>query len=1493
MSFLHRSTPHVCRTQIVTLAATLVATVSLLPLSLATAFAAEPPAKLNILFLGDGGHHKPNDRFNQLQPVLEKRGITLTYSEQATDLNPTTLSKYDGLMIYANSTKIEPDQEKALVEYVESGKGFIPLHCASYCFLNSQKYIDLVGAQFQKHQTGTFRVQQEKNDHPILKDYGGFESWDETYVHTKHNEKDRTVLEYRTEKEAREPWTWVRTQGKGRVFYTAWGHDQRTWSNAGFQNLVERGVRWACGQDPTLAGAFVDVKANDTNGSESSSASAPPEKPTMTAKRKDVKPFEFAEATVPFYPPNRKWGDQDGPLNKMQKPLDPAESQKHYVTPVGFEARLFVSEPDLPGKPIAMNWDERGRLWVAITIDYPNELKPEGQGRDKIIICEDTTGTGKADKITVFAENLSIPTSLIFANGGVIVHQAPQTLFLKSSKNDDHADIRKVLFSGWGTGDTHAGPSNLRYGLDNWIYGMVGYSGFNGDVGGEHHSFKQGFYRFRPDGSKMELLRNTNNNSWGVGFSEEGILFGSTANGNPSEYMPIPNRYYEAVRGWSSTVLGGISGTPNFEPVTDKIRQVDHHGRFTAAAGHALYTARNYPKNYWNRTAFVAEPTGHLLSTFEIQPVGANFRSKMSWNLAASDDEWSAPIMGEVGPDGNVWMIDWYNYIVQHNPTPQGFKTGKGGAYEIPLRDKTHGRIYRLVYTGKDGKEKSQPPMLENADLADLCSIMRHENMFWRLQAQRLLVERNQPQIAPLLLQMVDDPSVDSIGLNTGVIHALWALHGLGQMDGKNEAALAAAVKSLSHKSPGVRRAAVQVLPRTAQGLESLLKKSTVCKDADAQVRMATFLALSEMPDSNDLSAEIVRALGTEANTSDAYILDACTAAAGKHAIGVSNALAGSEAKGKLSVAALDRIAIVARHLGKAADPATVGAVVADLAKMEPAIAAVFLSGLEKGWPKGTKVQLTDEQDGALGSLLKTLPPESRGRLISLASRWGSMKLEKFGAEIATGFLATLQNEKASDNDRIAAADQLIEFRKNDDQAAAQILELFSPRTSPTMAKGFLDAVAKSESPKIGQALLSVAGNLSPANRAAALRMLLSRPQWTMALLEAAEKGTIQLSELSLDQREGLALNPDKAVQARAKKILAKGNDLPNADRQKVIDELKPLAEKIGDPVAGKEVFKKNCMKCHTHTGEGTRIGPDLTGMSVHPKAEFLIHIFDPSRSVEGNFRIYRVSTLGGKVYNGLLASETKTTVELIDAEAKKIVLDRDDVDQLIASNKSLMPEGFEKIIKPQEITDLLEFVTQRGKYVPLSLDRIATVVSTKGMFNSEDSSVERLIFPDWKPKMFNEVPFVLVDPDGGKMKNVVMLNSDKGTIPPKMPNSVKLACNTPVKSIHLLSGVSGWGAQSPEARGTVSMIVRLHYADGKTEDHPLKNGEHFADYIRRIDVPGSKFAFALRGQQIRYLTIDPKRTELIKDIEFVKGPDTSAPVVMAVTVETPEKGKE
>ncbi len=363
--------------------------------------------------------------------------------------------------------------------------------------------------------------------------------------------------------------------------------------------------------------------------------------------------------------------------------------------------------------------------------------------------------------------------------------------------------------------------------------------------------------------------------------------------------------------------------------------------------------------------------------------------------------------------------------------------------------------------------------------------------------------------------------------------------------------------------------------------------------------------------------------------------------------------------------------------------------------------------------------------------------------------------------------------------------------------------------------------------------------------------------------------------------------HPDESLRQRAAEIFAAGGAVPSPDREQVLQGLLPVTEVTGNVDQGKQVFLKHCSKCHVHSGEGVRIGPDLTGMAVHPKRELLMNVIDPSRSVEGNFRLYTVVTAAGKQYSGMLAAETNTALELVDTEGKKQTILRDDIEEFVASTKSVMPDGFEQQITRDELGDLLEFLTHRGRYVPVDIRRAATISSATGMFTDPANGVERLLFSEWSPQVVHGVPFELIDPADGRVSNVILLHGPRGAVCQRMPESARVPVNTPAKAIHLLSGVSGWGYPASEV-GSVSLIVRLTYEDGATEEHPLENGVHFADYIRRFDVPGSEFAFALRDQQIRYLAVQPARHEIIRHIDFVKGSDRSAPVVMAVTLETP-----
>jgi putative membrane-bound dehydrogenase-like protein len=827
--------------------------------------------RVEILFLGHTGTEHDSGRFApMLKAALAPYGFNFSYTTSLADLNAANLAQYDALMIYANYDTIAPDQEKAVLDFVAGGKGLLPIHSASACFQNSPAYTALVGAQHQRHGTGEFTTTLVNTSHPVMAGVQPFQVGDETYVHTKHNPAGRTVLMERVESNGREPWTWVRTEGRGRVFYTAYGHDERVWSNPNFHTLIKNAITWAVGPQVSAQLAALEIQ-----------------------------PLRYSEGIVPI--PNY---ERRTAAPKLQQPLSTDEAIKHIQVPPGFEVQLFAAEPLITGNPEAMAWDERGRLWIAETKDYPNNLQPGGQGRDLIKILEDTNHDGRADKATVFADKLSIVSSLVFVNRGIIIAQAGALVALKDTNGDDKADVREPLITGWSARDTHALASNLKYGLDNWVWGAVGYSGFNGTVGGQALTFNQALYRFSRDAREMQHMAAFTNNTWGLAFNETFDLFGSTANGEHSVYVAIPRPYYQGVKGLSADGKKKIDGHYAMQANTQKIRQVDVQGGFTAAAGHNFYTARAFPKEYWNRVAFVNEPTGHVVHRAVIERQGSGFAEKDGWNVAASDDEWFAPVHAEVGPDGALWFLDFYDFIIQHNPTPVGpiaqgyqYRNGRGNAYDTPLREHARGRIYRLVWKGAVpykpvSLSRSEPPIA-------LTAALRHDNMFWRTTAQRLLVERGQADVLPQLINIIEDRTVDAIGLNSPAVHALWTMHGLGVLDGKNAIALDAARRALTHPAAGVRKAALSVLPKSPQSATDLLSAGALT-DRDLNVRLNALLVLSQMPASAEAGRAIYLLSKEKEVVEDEWLPEAVWIAATRHQDGFLRAYADEIGLGEL-----------------------------------------------------------------------------------------------------------------------------------------------------------------------------------------------------------------------------------------------------------------------------------------------------------------------------------------------------------------------------------------------------------------------------------------------------------------------------------------------------------------------------------------------------------------------------------------------------------------
>lgn len=802
---------------------------------------------VQILFLGaptaNGPAHDPVERYRVLKKALGVDGIDLTYTENLSDLNRSVLDRYDGVMLYGNwkqNEPMDPAQEKALVSYVEDGGAFLPIHCASACFGGSEAFVKLVGGRFKSHEAGVFTTTIVAPQHPVMRGYTGFETWDETYVHDRLTE-DRTILQLRD----KEPWTWVRDQGKGKVFYTAYGHDMRCWDQPAFHELLRRAILWSVGSEVR----------------------------TKLAAMKLPK-LEKEEMIMPGYRERKT-------ITEGQKPLTPAESLKLAQVPNGYEISLFASEPDIVN-PIYITWDHRGRAYVVETVDYPNNLQSGNLGHDRIHICEDTNSDGKADKFTQFAEKLSIPTSAVFANGGLICTNGSDMLFLKDTDGDDKADVRQVLFTGFNTGDTHAGVSNLRYGHDNWIYATIGYAGFKGTVGGKEHQFSTGVFRFKPDGSVLEFLQTTTNNTWGLGTTSDFDILGSTANGNPSWYFTFAKEIY-AKAGLPQPKTPNEDGNPKFFPASMDVRQVDQFDRYTAAAGHSFYTSERFPAEYRDRIAFVTEATGKLVGQFDITPKGAGYVSKqLPNNLYSSADSWSGPVAAETGPDGAVWIADWYNLIIQHNPTPNkgsaGYdaKNGKGNAYETPLRNDSFGRIFRVY---PKGSKDDTNPKLDPKDLNSLVAGLGHPNLFWRLTAQRLIVESGAgSQSAAAKLKEI----VKSSSSGRAAIHAFYALEGLGALDAET-------IKiALASNSRGLRRAGILNAPAN-ETLAAAFEENGAIVAKDSRELAEVLVALARTTPSESTGKVLYATLANQKDTilGDTTLKDAWQAAARNHAAGV------------------------------------------------------------------------------------------------------------------------------------------------------------------------------------------------------------------------------------------------------------------------------------------------------------------------------------------------------------------------------------------------------------------------------------------------------------------------------------------------------------------------------------------------------------------------------------------------------------------------------
>ena len=1196
-----------------------------------TAAPATDDRPLRALFLGDRGHHKPAERFRQLEPAMSFRGITLVYTERMADLNPATLAGYDALVVYANIVEITPEQEKAVLDFVAGGKGYVPLHCASYCFLKSDKLIALTGAQFKSHGTGIFRTRTAEAGHEVMKDFTSFESWDETYVHHRHNAQERTVLEYRD----KEPWTWVRTHGKGRVFYTAWGHDERTWGHVGFQELVERGIRWASGR------AVYTHKNEPVRG---------------------LKPFQYGPAKdrIPNYVAGAKWGAQNNATSQMQLPLPAAESARHLVLPNGFEAKLFAAEPDIR-RPLAMAWDERGRLWVCESINYPNDIRAEGNGSDTIRVCEDTDGDGRADKFTVFAEGLNIPTSLTFWQGGVIVHQAPHTLYLKDTDGDGKADIREKVYSGFGTENQQGMVNSLIFGLDHRIYGSTSVNGGEirpgNDPAAKPISIKGRDFRFEPVSRQFEPQTGTR--QFGMSFDDWGNRF-LCSQSEPAVVVVLPLKYLERNPFFTPpatidrttpppTPIHRISPIERWRHLRSSRRVavaeravdgagVSHHV-VDAGAGITVYRGGAYPKEYYGNL-FLGDSVNNLVHRRVAVPQGGSFKTeRVDGNIefVRSSDIWFRPVNFVNAPDGTLYCLDMareYSETINIPADVEKFLDLTSG------NDK--GRIYRIA---PDGFRSPPPPQLGRATAAELVAALESPHGWWRDTAHRLIYERQDKSVVPALVKMATQG-----GSPQSRVHALWSLDGLQAL---NDGVIAA---GLSDAHPGVRENALRLAePRLDASAELRGKARALVSDPDSHVRMQVAFTIGESRGWNQ--AELLARVARE-NISDSWTQSAVLSSAAQCSGELFAQLAGDA--GLLTQAAgaefVRQLVVVIGAQNRPADVARTIEVLAGMKEMR--VAFPLVGALGEGLKRAGVSLAAADQRGRLQAVFQRAP--------QLAVDAGQMEpLRRAAIEVLA----------------------LVPYG----EAAPPLLALMAPTEPPAVQMAAIGTLKKFPDAQVGPALMQRYPGLSPAVRKQIVDALLERTERIDALWSALESRTVRPAELSATQVNALRKHTDERVRQRAGQLLGAANATA---RQEVYKAFLPALQLAGVPARGQALFEGRCSLCHQYGGRGYEFGPDLGAARSGGKEKLLLSILDPNLEVLAQYYVCSVETKEGESIGGILKNETVTTVTLRQPGGTEKTVPRASIASLKTQSQSFMPEGLEAGLSAQDMADLLAFIT-------------------------------------------------------------------------------------------------------------------------------------------------------------------------------------------------------
>jgi putative membrane-bound dehydrogenase-like protein len=967
---------------------------------------------------------------------------------------------------------------------------------------------------------------------------------------------------------------------------------------------------------------------------------------------------------------------------KSGPPYTAKQALKTFRLETGFHIEPYVTEPDIRS-PVAMEWDENGRIYVVEDPGYP--LNTEGKvGR--VILLEDTDGDGKPDRRTVFADKLTMPTGVMRWKKGILVTDAPDVIYFEDTDGDGRADIRRVVLTGFAFTNPQHMVNNPVYGLDNWIYlghegpaGAVVFTQKFGDRGGNLHfadvasgpalAPARRMVRLRPESHELEYL--ASGTQFGHSFDAWGHPF-TVSNEDHIREEVIAARYLtrnpDLAAASAMERISDHGAAATVYPITQhpRVEMLSGVGSFTSACGITVYLGGRFPS--LGLFSLTAEPAQNLVHRDVLNPAGASYRAKRAHDrveFLASSDAWFRPVNLYIGPDGAIYLLDYYRLVIEH---PEWMANNTHTSPDL-YKGADRGRIYRIT-------PEAPLPLAGNIRLGEasdqeLVKQLANPNIWWRRTAQRLLVDRQSAgAVAPLVELAQRNPSAEAR------LHALWTLEGLHKLDST------VAVKALSDPEPGVRENAIQILEARVAAEPALAEKLLALEhDPNPRVQFQLLCTLGGI-DSPASRAAQERLLAQ--HIEDPWMQIAALTASSDRAPQLFKSAAAFTDQNTPARANFFRQ--VSSVLGARRKPAEIRPVLDTLvrsAKPESSWwRAATLEGLAQGL--GGKRAKEDIGQDLLLKLFQGSDEKVRQASLRLLAATG---LPSGSAAVVQKAALTIQDGSA-DPDLRADSIGLLALDNRTSHAEA-FKKLIEPRAPEPVQIAAVHALGRVPGAEVGRFLIAHWRAMTPAVRAEAADAMFLDPSRPGLLLAAIKSGDVQSWTLAFRPKRNLLMSRDAAIRQEAHDLLEE----KSGEREQVLQRYAAALQMNADAERGRQVFERVCAKCHKLNSVGHDVGPDLATIRNRPPELILPDIIMPNKSIAQGYESYVVETRSSGIIEGVLGPQSPTTITIRHEDGKEDVIRREDINDMHVTNLSAMPADLEKEVSVQQMADLLKYI--------------------------------------------------------------------------------------------------------------------------------------------------------------------------------------------------------